>query len=119
MTSMSLSFARPLWRGCHRHCALLTRAMALQGFSNGMPEQPDMHLTIFNLAVMHGSTTTYSAMQKLYLEARFWITTLHWRMLHAQSRLCHTSLKQLLIALEAGIRRLPDMSQLNAQLLAS
>ena len=40
----------------------------LQGFSNGMPEQPDMHATIFNLAVMHGGNRTYSAMQKLYLE---------------------------------------------------
>ena len=47
--------------------------MALQGFSNGMPEQPDMHSTIFNVAVMHGGTTTYNAMQKLYLEACFWI----------------------------------------------
>ena len=40
----------------------------LQGFSNGMPEQPDMHATIFNLAVMHGGNRTYSAMQKLYAE---------------------------------------------------
>ena len=42
----------------------------LQGFSNGMPEQPDMHATIFNLAVMHGGNRTYSAMQKLYVEVR-------------------------------------------------
>lgn len=41
---------------------------SLQGFSNGMPEQPDMHATIFKLAVMHGGNRTYSAMQKLYLE---------------------------------------------------
>ena len=41
---------------------------ALQGFSNGMPEQADMHATIFNLAVMHGGNRTYTAMQKLYRE---------------------------------------------------
>ena len=35
-----------------------------------MPEQPDMHATIFNLAVMHGGNRTYSTMQKLYVEVR-------------------------------------------------
>lgn len=42
--------------------------LSLQGFSNGMPEQPDMHAVIFNLAVMHGGSRTYKAMQTLYLE---------------------------------------------------
>ena len=40
----------------------------MQGFSNGMPEQPDMLEVIFNLAVMHGGIQTYSTMQRLYLE---------------------------------------------------
>ena len=40
----------------------------MQGFSNGMPEQPDMHEVIFNLAVMHGGIQGYSSMQRLYLE---------------------------------------------------
>ena len=42
--------------------------MLIQGFSNGMPEQPDMLEVIFNLAVMHGGIQTYSSMQRLYLE---------------------------------------------------
>lgn len=61
----------------------------MQGFSNGMPEQPDMLEVIFNLAVMHGGIQTYSTMQRLYLEVCSSRNTTHGLQLSSNHALLH------------------------------